>query len=201
MDNRCTPNRICSDGSVAVSWWYQLPDGTRLYATEICSNDPDPASRGPSRSAIIQAFRSLPLPGSTLTIQPTGGETLVNFATIFYTTNSKPFARAVPLLGHQVEFRISPSQYLWKFGDGHWTTTSDPGRPFTTPAAIAGNLTHKYLTADTFYPSVDTTYTADYRVDGGPWAPVSGTVTVEGTAVRLITRTATPVLVDDPRTG
>jgi hypothetical protein len=42
---------------------------------------------------------------------------------------------------------------------------------------------------------VDTTYTATYRVNGGPWAEVPGSVTVAGAPVALEVLTATPVLV------
>ena len=44
-------------------------------------------------------------------------------------------------------------------------------------------------------PAVDTTYTATYRVNGGPWADVPGSVTIPGVPVGLEVLTATPVLV------
>ena len=44
-------------------------------------------------------------------------------------------------------------------------------------------------------PAVDTTYTATYRVNGGPWADVPGSVTIAGVPVGLEVLTATPVLV------
>jgi len=44
-------------------------------------------------------------------------------------------------------------------------------------------------------PSVDTTWTADYQLDGGPWTPVDGTVTRHGQAQLLTIKSATPILV------
>ncbi len=42
---------------------------------------------------------------------------------------------------------------------------------------------------------MDTTYTATFRVNGGPWRDVPGSVTVAGAPVDLQVLTATPTLV------
>ncbi len=42
---------------------------------------------------------------------------------------------------------------------------------------------------------VDTTWSARYRVDGGAWADVPGTVTIEGEPVGLEVLSASPHLV------
>ena len=42
---------------------------------------------------------------------------------------------------------------------------------------------------------MDTTYTATYRVNGGPWRDVPGSVTIPGAPVELEVLTATPTLV------
>ena len=56
-------------------------------------------------------------------------------------------------------------------------------------------ITHQYTDADvTVHPSVDTTYSAEYSVDGGPFQPVIGTVTIEGDAAGLRVVEARPVL-------
>lgn len=44
-------------------------------------------------------------------------------------------------------------------------------------------------------PSVATTYAAQFRVGGGPWRDVAGTVTIPGTPEGLRVVTARPVLV------
>jgi len=44
-------------------------------------------------------------------------------------------------------------------------------------------------------PSVDTTYSAQFRVNGSAWEPVVGTVTMAGAPVGLQVRTASPTLV------
>lgn len=203
--NQCHGVSACSNGQIRTWQWFQ-PNGTNSVkdqgnltpcAVTVAGGQPQLTP-----GMIAEAFRRVPLSASPLRIQPPHGQTLVNFDTIFFTTNNKPFTRVIGnLLGHRVEFRITPAEFTWIYGDGHWTTTSDAGRPFTTQEAIALDISHRYLTKDVFYPRLDTTYTATYRVDGGAWAPVSGTVTIEGDPVRLETLTATPVLVDDPTTG
>jgi hypothetical protein len=42
---------------------------------------------------------------------------------------------------------------------------------------------------------VDTTYSADWRVNGGAWQPVNGTVTIPGAPVALDVVEASPTLV------
>lgn len=188
----------CPDGTDAAAWeQFVGNDGTVSDGHPYC---PTTAQTPQVTAGIVAtAFKRLPLPASPLKIQPPGGETLVNFDTIFYTTNSHPFARVIPnLLGHRIVFWIRPAEYDWHWGDGApYHESTDPGAPFTTQEAIAHDITHRYLRRGTFYPHLDTVYTANYKLDNGPWVPVPGSVTIEGDGVRLITRTAHPVLLDD----
>ncbi len=138
---------------------------------------------------VAAAFARIPLPASQLAIQPANGRTLVNFDTNFY-TDSTPFTRTVTLLGRQVTLDITPTTWTWTFGDGTTTSTSTPGAPY--PAL---DITHTYQRKGRVDPSVATTYTATYRVGGGPSRPVPGAVTIPGPAVALDVRTAPPRLV------
>jgi len=140
---------------------------------------------------VLRAFRSLTWPRSDLTIQPPNGETLVNFDTNFYTDNTTPSTQSVTLLGRTVLIEATPTTYTWHFGDGTTTHTADPGAAY--PAL---DITHRYTTLDTFTPSLDTTYTGRYRLDGGPWVAIPETLTVPGAAQALETIEARPTLVD-----
>ena len=131
----------------------------------------------------------MPLPPSTLLVQPPNGRTLVNFATNFYTEREE-FTRNVRLLGQRIELRITPSQFTWHFDDGESATTTSPGTPYPDL-----EVTHDYLEATDVRPSVDTTYTAEFRVGGGSWQPVPGSVTIPGESVALEVVEASPVLV------
>jgi hypothetical protein len=138
---------------------------------------------------VAAALQTIPLPPSELQVQPANGRTLVNFATNFY-TDAAPFDRTVTLLGQRVDLHIVPSGFGWRFGDGKRLDTADAGAPYPDL-----RVTHTYQRKGDVSPAVDTTYTATYRVNDGPWAEVPGSVTVPGVPVGLEVLTATPVLV------
>jgi hypothetical protein len=138
---------------------------------------------------VLSALRQLDLPASQLHIQPPKGRTLVNFATNFY-TEQPAFDRTVTLLGRRVDLRIWPSRFRWVFGDGGELASTSAGAPY--PDLV---ITHDYLQKGGVSPRVDTTYSARFRVDGGAWRDVDGTVTIPGTPVPLEVITARPVLV------
>jgi hypothetical protein len=140
---------------------------------------------------VARAFRRIDLPSSELQIQPPNGRTLVNFDTNFY-TEQPAFDRTVRLLGKQVDLRIWPSEFRWVFGDGGELAGTNPGAPY--PDLL---VTHNYLQKGAVSPRVDTTYAARFRVDGGPWRDVDGTVTVPGDPAQLAVVTARPVLVGE----
>ncbi len=122
-------------------------------------------------------------------VQPPDGRTLVNFATNFYTENA-PFTRTITLLGQRVDLRIRASGFGWRFGDGERLATSSPGSPYPRL-----EITHSYQDSGAVRAAVDTTYSADWRVDGGGWQPVAGTVTIAGAPVALDVVEASPTLV------
>lgn len=179
----------CDDGSPLSYTWFETDDGQQMWLDTTCPEDAAPVPAGPTLADIQNAFRAIPMQPSVLQVQPPGGETLVNFRTNFFTVND-PFERTVTLLGARVDFRIRASEFTWHFGDGTTRTTSKPGAPYPEL-----DVTHTYARKGPVTPRVDTTYTADYRVDGGPWAPVDATVTIEGAPVPLTIREARPVLV------
>jgi hypothetical protein len=160
-----------------------------LDPVEYCDIEPDEVEDVVTPGLVAAALRTIPLPPSELQVQPANGRTLVNFATNFFTSTG-PFDRTVTLLGQRVDLRIVPSGFGWRFGDGEALETSDAGAPYPDL-----RVTHTYQRKGAVAPAVDTTYTATYRVNGGPWADVPGSVTVPGVPVGLEVLTATPVLV------
>lgn len=138
---------------------------------------------------VAQAFRRLPLPAADLVVQPPKGRTLVNFETNFYTERGG-FTRSVRLLGRVVELRIWPASFTWRFGDGAEETSREPGAAYPDL-----QITHRYLHTGRVAPSVDVTYAAQFRVGGGAWRDVDGTVTIPGAPESLRVVTARPVLV------
>ncbi len=73
--------------------------------------------------------------------------------------------------------------------------TASGSRPATPGAPYPSlRVTHNYLRKDTYRPSLGTTYTGRYRVDGGPWHQIPGTVTINGTGQALRAIEAEPRL-------
>lgn len=154
-----------------------------------CGLAPDEVVNLLTPDVIATAFQQIPLPPSELKVQPANGRTLVNFATNFFTDNA-PLDRTVTLLGQRVDLHIVPSGFGWRFGDGESLATDEAGAPYPDL-----RITHDYQRKGRVRPAVDTTYTATYRVNGGPWASVPGGVTIPGAPIGLEVLTATPVLV------
>ena len=195
---RCDLSKICS--SLACEPTPQSPlGGEYVYADGSspplnlgwCNVAAPAALPQVTPGLVLAALRRIGLPESELDIQPPNGRTLVNFDTNFYTRNGQ-FTRSVTLLGRHVELRIWPARYGWRFGDGATRWTTSPGSAYPDL-----EITHRYLRKGRVSPSVDTTYAAQFRVDGGPWRDVDGTVTIPGTPEALQVVTARPVLVGD----
>lgn len=89
-----------------------------------------------------------------------------------------------------MDLHIWPSRFDWRFGDGASMTTTRAGSAYPDL-----DITHDYLRAASVSPQVDTTYAAQFRVDGGAWRDVPGTVTIAGNPVDLQVLTARPELV------
>ncbi len=166
----------------------ELPDGRRVDNTYWCPSEgaPPPAV---TDALIATAFQRIPLPPSTFSIQPPGGRTLVNFETNFFTEKESLY-RTVRLLGQRVDLRIDVHSYTWHFDDGQSITTSKPGAPYPRL-----QITHNYLQTGRYGPALDTTWVADYRVNGGAWRTVPGSVTIAGSPNNLRAIEARPTLV------
>lgn len=187
----CSEVKMCSDGVTPQELTYYVTTDDEVWS--VIDNCPDETTATPpveiTNAMVARAFKRIPLPASKLVVQPPGGETLVNFDTNFY-TEAEPFERSVTLVGQRIDLKIWPSSFGWSFGDGTATRTEEPGAAYPDL-----EITHAYASAGKVGPSVDTTYSAEFRVNGGPWRPVVGTVTMDGAPVGLQVRTATPTLV------
>jgi hypothetical protein len=137
---------------------------------------------------VLREMQRVGLPSLEVQVQP-AERTLVNFATNFY-AEPEAFERQITLLGQDVDVRAEPIRFDWAFGDGAGDQTEGPGGAYPDL-----EITHRYTDADvTVTPSVDVTYSAEFRVGGGEWQEIPETVTIEGTPVALRVVEATPVL-------
>ena len=137
---------------------------------------------------VADAFQRTPLPALRAITQP-AEKTLINFDTIFY-VDAQPLHRTLNLLGQQVNLEITPSTFRWVHGDGTTTETHTPGAPYP-----AKDVVHRYQQAHvTVSQHVEVVWTARWRLNGGPYQDVDGTVTTVGPDSPLRIAEATPAL-------
>jgi hypothetical protein len=192
-DNATCPETPTCDGGLVYDIW---EDGELLPWQACLGQDQANRINGLTPGFVRRAFRRLTWPSSALVVQPPHGTTLVNFETNFYTTNDHPTVQTVTLLRQRVTIEATPTRYTWHFETGHLgaagsgLTTSDPGAPYPDL-----QVSHRYTRVGRVRPSVDTTYSGRFRVNGGDWQTIPDTVTVPGSPVDLEVVSATPHLV------
>jgi hypothetical protein len=190
----------CGDKGIVVTTYALHTDGTSESLGEQCLMQSaaalaDVAPPQVTPGMVLAAFRRVALPDSQLTIAPPGGKTLVGLDTIL-STEAEPFTEVLTLLGQRVELAIEPAQFTWVHGDGTSQTTDEPGVPYTEGRPMSDYVAHRYAAvAEQLALRVDTTWSARFRVNGGPWQDVGDTVTIEGPPVGLEVVEAEPNLV------
>ncbi len=169
-------------------------NGGWSYLGSQCRN---PKAAGPTQQPriltwadVLAAIRQVGVPGAIVN----GPDyTLVNLRTSFYTT-APNVDRNLTIIGYGVAVHVEPSTYTWHWGDGSTERTDTPGHPYPST-----DVTHTYLHAtpegQPLQVSVDVTYTARYRVDGGGWQDIPETLTIAGDPRSLPIKQASAVLV------
>lgn len=192
----CGQRMECGRNGTMFTVTAHLPDGSTRWDGPQCfeSGEEPPTAQDVTPGDVLEAFRRIPVPESEVTVQPPGGETLVHLETVF-STEAEGFTRTVGLLGRRVDLDIWASEFRWVQGDGTTQVTDWAGRPWRAGTDLAELITHRYDDAQRGLDvRVDTTWSARYRVDGGPWRDVPGTVVVEGEAFDLTVLAAEPKL-------
>jgi hypothetical protein len=176
----------------------QNPDGTWTQTAYSCAA----RSRAPQLTAQLlrqQIQKRVPHPG--IGVAPPGGITLVHIQTLLWlnTPPSQPLGTAT-LLGHHLTLRVHVHHVDWDFGDGSSDTTPGPQRrydptdPCHTPTCPR-YWGHTYPHTGTATLHAHTTWTGQYRIDGGGWLTIPGTVTGPDTTTTLTIRQARGILV------
>lgn len=197
----CRPTEICAPDSGSPTGWTATvwseatgPSGAHTIGLELRPCEPSEAAAPSLPALVLRAFQAVPLPEATLSIQPPGGKTLVGLETIL-STEAAPFTRRVTLLGQQVDLRIRARSFTWTHGDATSQTTDWAGKTWSDDQPDIGRyITHTYEHTGEVQPAVRVVWEADYRVGGGAWQPVNGTVTRQGSPATLRVVEAEPVL-------
>lgn len=195
----CPPTEL---GPLLRIWRRTLEGGkvTEPWTTRglTCASDVAPGARPTLTMADLKAaFMRTPWSKPQISSQPAGNTTLVNLRT-FYKVNWTPNGfqpgevdRSV-LRGIPVQIRPKLVGFTYVFGDG-----SSVG-PTTSTGGVYpdGDITHVYSVRGQFPVRVDTTFGADFSLDGTTWDEIPSTVTVPGPSTVVTVREAKGVLVN-----
>lgn len=180
------------DGQIVVAW--------RVIAVTCAAGGVPGARPGVTLAMVREAFHRTPWATLSTSIQPVGGITLVNLDTYYaagwadagFAPGEVDSLDPASMLGYRVEIRPRLVGYTYSFGDGSsFGPTPNPGGPWP-----AGTIRHQYTSTGDVAVSVSATVGADFRIDGGAWAPISDTVTLTATPVTLTVKQARAVLIN-----
>jgi hypothetical protein len=149
-----------------------------------------------------EAQRLLPHPA--IGVAPPGHVTLVDIETVLWVnTAARRDLGTVTVLGQRVDLRAHVVHVDWRFGDGSTATVSGPGRAYSDDhpcdtAECDGYFGHTYLDTGAVTINAAITWTGEFRVAGGGWQPIPGTVTAAATATTIDVKQARAILVPDP---
>lgn len=184
----CYGGGLTCEVNGSPGYWVQVYRDGEMFGQVCLPNDRE---SGPTAAMAARAFRRLSWPVSGLSVEPPGGRTLVNLDTFYFTNNSAPTRRTIRLVGERVRIEAVPVSYRWHFGDGSSVRTSSPGGAYPE-----GDVVHVYEQPGEVSASVDTVYRGRFRLGGGPWREIPGTLTVSGPAMVLSVMEARPQLVN-----
>ena len=170
------------------------------FVGSTCFADQVPgASPTLSMARIIDAFHLTPWATATVLTQPEGNTTLVNlpvYARISWSVQGYQPGEIdtldpASMFGLTVQIRPKVDHYTYVWGDG---TTTGPSR---SDGGVwpTGDITHSYPSPGTYQARVDTTFTGDFRINGGPWTHIPDTVTITGPTTTITVHAARAVLV------
>jgi hypothetical protein len=181
------------------------PDGSWKVVDHNCAA-PVGTAPGVTAADVRDAARRL-VPAPAIGVAPPGGATLVNLQTLLWVdTPADRSLGTVPLLGQPVGIEVHVASVRWAFGDGTSDVAAMPGKRYDKSDPCATVLCpdyygHVYRRAGAMTVAATVTWTARYRVAGGGWQNVPGSVTGRASSIRLTVREARGVLVPDPGGG
>lgn len=172
---------VCSTAfpgaSMSIGRDVDAATGAPVLGSERWSGCSRPSSGGAGAAPAVPVvtesdFRSLGIEPLVAHIGPPGGWIPVGIDMIAW-AESKEQTFDVAMLGQAVKVRATPVKYVWDFGDGTVLTTTFPGREYP-----ARDVSMRYAYQGWYEVSLVTQFSGEYSVNGGPWQPIAGTVSV-----------------------
>ncbi len=113
--------------------------------------------------------------------------------------HAEPQIVAGTLLGESADVRFTPVGFRWSYGDGSSATSRSPGATWGHLGLRefdATSTSHTYRRAGDHTIRLTVTYRAEYRIGGGDFVRIPGTLTLPANDLRVTVRPAKTVLVD-----
>lgn len=103
------------------------------------------------------------------------------------------------LLGQSADVRFTPVGWRWSYGDGSTATLGTKGGTWSALGLRefdASPTSHIYREAGSYTIRLSIVYRAEYRIAGGPFTPIAGTLTLPANELHITAGGAKTVLVD-----
>lgn len=103
------------------------------------------------------------------------------------------------LLGQSADVRFTPVAWQWNYGDGAAATLPTRGGTWAALGLREFDATptsHSYQRAGSYTIRLSIVYRAEYRIAGGPFTPIAGTITLPANELHITASGAKTVLVD-----
>ena len=170
---------------------------------ELCSEMrrvvPDPADAPTTTPVVTTREIAHLVPGSAGQGMEPNGWMVVGLPTNFY-ADAAPSVVSTTLLGSPAEVRFTPVSFMWDHGDGSSTTSATGGAAWASLGVAEFSETatsHVYDRPGDYTITLTIQYSAEYRIGGGEWRPLAGTVPSTAPPITASAKAAKTVLVAD----
>ncbi|WP_157412116.1 PKD domain-containing protein [Agreia sp. Leaf283] len=139
------------------------------------------------------------VPGTAGQGMEPNGWMVVGLPTNFY-ADAAPSVVSTTLLGSPAEVRFTPVSFTWDHGDGTSTTSVTGGASWASLGVAEFSETatsHVYERPGDYTITLTILYAAEYRIGGGEWRALAGTVPSTAPPITASAKAAKTVLVAD----
>ena len=220
VNSSTTNTSVVLDGTIGGTTGGDSSGGT---ATGSWNDDFDSAA-APEPECVFseiepdRCYRNPPNPTDPLTAAPVVTITdVAAFAPTFAAALSEPSGWAIAglpanlvgpagavtvggtLLGSPADVRFVPVAWRWDYGDGSTATLGVAGSTWAAsglPAFSATSTSHVWTASGIHRVALAVVAVAEYRIAGGPWIPVAGSLTLPVSEFDIVVATADTVLVE-----
>jgi hypothetical protein len=157
----------CDNGFMSIVWLPLDVEASEVTVVVVEGDPVDPAT------VAAELLDHIPVPAITVGINPEVG--LVALPSWFWVGgyDGLPITASDTLGGTTVEVEITPTGYRWTFGDGATLESDSLGQRYPAESDIRHTYEQSSLSVGGAFPvSVEITFSARYRVDGGSWEPL-----------------------------